>query len=715
MFPNWNNIFHQEDDDDRKNLNDFARSSESSIQGNFWDEDDYDFDGNLKTAIDARKDQDYTRRTVWSDASTYGQTSHSVSGSLSKSYKKWWNNAVDWVTGASDQDKKQKFFKRELTAVARAVNSVRNFGAEGKKEQSIEVVWADQGQRNNTMRNNEIYLSPNMVDESHTLQPTWTEDQRRDALIGEALTLLGMKRISDPKIIREIQDQTTRDRSQLSRLSELRGMEHLQAEYQEEASKVKNPDLLRILSCALWRAVEQDAARAGILKEYRGSRGYFAAVQAYYSAKSVFDDITVKIKKFFKPDLSDEEKRGISVHATRALMWNLSQSLNPASQVQFPYCDVGLVLDEAQDLIQQAIKATSTIDRYNLCYDAAHKISELEPPNNSEQPQDGDPEKEFGDLGVPTEILEQLDDGPEVDVPPPNGPVPNGPGISGRQDVDDVEDENIEGLTDASENCKIVDVPKDSSGLRLREIRAENQHLLASLKRKLEPCAERNVMEEHGLRSGRLSHNALWKVGTDLPDNDRVFHRTLQVGFSKEMTLVLLVDFSGSMSGTEISTAKRIGVLVSDALDLFPEVRFEIWGHEGHGGYNNIYRFNDLAGFVNQSTGGGTDEGGAYACVAKELLKTSKPADRKVLMALGDGATDRDKVLNSVTHAKRAGVETLDLLIGSEYHRSDAEYAYGKGNVILVGNDDKPLSDQILAIVQPWLVRTISKLQKQVI
>jgi uncharacterized protein with von Willebrand factor type A (vWA) domain len=187
------------------------------------------------------------------------------------------------------------------------------------------------------------------------------------------------------------------------------------------------------------------------------------------------------------------------------------------------------------------------------------------------------------------------------------------------------------------------------------------------------------------------------------------------------MTLVLLVDFSGSMNGLEIDTAKRVGVLINDAMQDFPQIRFEVWGHEGSGSYNNIYHFETMEAFADQRCGGGTDEGGAYACVAKHIIKTSNMNDRKVIMALGDGDTNREVVSNAVSLAKRGGVETLNMLIGNDSCLENSEAAYGKGNVIVIGNrgwrrsESNDLETEILQIVQPWLVRTITKLQKQAI
>jgi hypothetical protein len=95
--------------------------------------------------------------------------------------------------------------------------------------------------------------------------------------------------------------------------------------------------------------------------------------------------------------------------------------------------------------------------------------------------------------------------------------------------------------------------------------------------------------------------------------------------------------------------------------------------------------------------------------------------DRKVIMALGDGDTNREVVSNAVSLAKRGGVETLNMLIGNDSCLENSEAAYGKGNVIVIGNrgwrrsESNDLETEILQIVQPWLVRTITKLQKQAI
>lgn len=722
MFPVFDSSKNDRDDLKRN-----QSSAEWSMQGSFYDFDDYDEDGNLIDALDSYRYQDEARSRISRSTVDY---SRSASGSWFSGVRNWWSQNV--FGSLSEEKKEEKFLRQQLNTVGRAVNSVRNFGGANKTEQKIKVVFAKTGQRNNVMSNNELYLSPDPLIKTTTLKPDWDDDQRCDVVIGEALTLLGMKRISNPMILREITAQAKRDEQRIEQLSKLRGMENVDfTELREAEETFVDQDLLRMLTCVMWRSVEQDAARAGILKEYRGSLPFFAAVQAYYSSDQLRTQLEAAITRFAVDGLPPEMCAGISVQATRVLIWNLNHTYNHSMRIEIPDCELNIVLDQAQQVLEQAVQQIDTTERYNKCYEAAELIAKLEPPQPEQEqsmipPDMPDTPKGDGDQDTPA----PPPSGPRGVMPPEierlwdrdNGnqnqgfdPIENVSGKEGEVDVDDIPDEISDGLTEASEHCRIVK-RSDTDTYYLDQIRDENRLVLSALRRKLEPCSEMNVLPEHGLRSGRMSHNRLWKVGTNLIDNDRIFHRQLNIGETKQMKLVLLVDFSGSMSGREIWIAKRMGVLIHDALRDFPQVSFEIWGHEGSGNHNNIYSFDSVAAFTSQNTGGGTDEGGAYACVAKQMIKNSKPSDRKVLMALGDGDTNREVVSNAVTLARRGGVETLNLLIGGEYHRENSEAAYGKGCVILLGNErDLSLDDEILRYIQPWLLRTISKLQKQVV
>jgi hypothetical protein len=720
MFPNISEDFGH--DDDKRQLEQQAKSTDSFIyQDSFWDEDDYNDDGTLKSASDSYVDQEYTSWSV----QTYSSSTGSASASWTGRFKKW---GQDLLGSLSEEKKREKFFKRELSTITRAINSVRNFGSAGKTEQNIRVIWANSKQRNNIMDNSELYLSPDALDDKHTLRKEWSVDQRRDVVIGEAFTLLGMKRISNPNVAREITSQMIRDRERLESVSQLRGMSKDLPQLVNDDSEMVNDDLLRMLGCVMWRSVEQDAARAGILKDYRGTLPYFAAVQNYYSAPEIKEDIVNQIQHYLVDGLDDEERAGISIQVTRTLIWNMNHCYNTSEQVPIPMTtETGRVINESLGILKDAITKSDTAGRYNRCFDAALKVAALEPKQeqsgNGDDSSDEDGQGQQDGQGQPIQIpeeLQQIWDKLNGDQKTGFDEIENLSDVRGHQDTNDVDDEITEGLSEASSDCMIIPKKKGNDH-NLSSIRQQNRSLLHALRRKLEPCSERNVLAEHGLRSGKLSRNRLWKVGTELPDNDRIFHRNLQSGVSKQMTLVLLVDFSGSMNGLEINTAKRVGVLINDAMQDFPQIRFEVWGHEGSGSYNNIYHFETMEAFADQRCGGGTDEGGAYACVAKHIIKTSNMNDRKVIMALGDGDTNREVVSNAVSLAKRGGVETLNMLIGNDSCLENSEAAYGKGNVIVIGNrswrrsESNDLETEILQIVQPWLVRTITKLQKQAI
>ena len=84
MFPNISEDFGH--DDDKRQLEQQAKSTDSFIyQDSFWDEDDYNDDGTLKSASDAYVDQEYTSWSV----QTYSSSTGSASASWTGRFKKW--------------------------------------------------------------------------------------------------------------------------------------------------------------------------------------------------------------------------------------------------------------------------------------------------------------------------------------------------------------------------------------------------------------------------------------------------------------------------------------------------------------------------------------------------------------------------------------------------------------------------------------------------
>jgi len=248
----------------------------------------------------------------------------------------------------------------------------------------------------------------------------------------------------------------------------------------------------------------------------------------------------------------------------------------------------------------------------------------------------------------------------------------------------------------------------------------------------LEPNAKSMVLPEYGMRSGRVTGNSLWKVPTNLPDSDRVFHRKVSQGDSKEVTLAMLIDFSGSMSGASLQTTKRIALLLHDLLLSFPQVRLELYGHEVcH--QNTVMKFASIEELFAKPAGGGTNEGTALARTGLEFLRSSFRKDRKLLLVVGDGCSGYAEIEKSVTIMSRTGIELYDILIDGDM--KTATQLYGRGKVVGIYSylegygtsqemtdmlksagytketpQEVILEAQFLSILRPWLTKVLQQL-----
>ena len=167
----------------------------------------------------------------------------------------------------------------------------------------------------------------------------------------------------------------------------------------------------------------------------------------------------------------------------------------------------------------------------------------------------------------------------------------------------------------------------------LSEDRVKLQRSLRYLRQLVEPYAELISLPEYGLRSGRLSGNALWKVPTQLLDNDRVFHRNHVQGDTQNVSIALLMDYSGSMGGNSYCCQRQLAMLLHDLFSDFPMVDFHMYGHEAWH-TNRIYGLYSIETVYHKKPHGGTNEGTALARTASEFLASSPKKNRKILLTI---------------------------------------------------------------------------------
>lgn len=726
-----------------------------------YDNDLYNADGTLRQGSLFDDSYDYER--------TYSKTGAASS---------WWRNkfssTYDYPSYSygSNHDPMEALTRKlgkELKEISRTVNAVRNTLGAKNREKNLKVAWAgtQTGRRynhrassNNTTNQPTIYLSPDPLTSNDKIKPDWTEDQKRDALIGEALTLTSMKRTVQPVNVKKIQEVAAQDEV-------IRDLPLLERSEQEKTK-------LRVIAREIWKSMETYKAQAELLQDYRGCRAYFAAYLAFYSDKGYREKLAEELEG---DDIS-------SIKAAAALAWNVNHMNVPNEQLLPPEGEVEDVMLDAFDVVMEAVNYRSTFQRWEAAVQAAEILRQLD-----QDDEDKDDEKNGEELH--DEIKEWL-------YQPGNGnsenlfgdEIENVSGVQGKEEVEQDESMGYEdaqkSFQDASKNTTFYDdvsrelMMGDNAyryGLHtdlnvlahfseserkafydktlsfshpdprsrdwdevipwvLAHYREKNRRMLRILRDQLEPNARNMVLPEYGMRSGRVTGTALWKVPTSLPDNDRVFHRKIAQGETKQVTIGMLIDYSGSMNGASIQTTRRIALLIHDLLLHFPQVNMEFFGHEVSGYNNSVMRFRSIEEVFAKGIGGGTNEGTALARTGMEFLQSSYRKDRKLLLVIGDGCSGEHEIEKAVNIMSRTGIELYDILIDGNVER--ATQFYGRGKVVGVhsyfdprfGNPlpehtktllenagydhETPQEDilelQFLSILRPWLAKVLRQL-----
>lgn len=746
-----------------------------------YDDDDYDDDGNLKTSAaddwsgsfydDDGYYQGYGQTSMFDyDYESYSRTNGASSSWWRSKFKK--SDYRGYSSPNQDEDPNallNRKLSQELKEIARTVNAVRNTKGALNRERNLKVAWSGSSpnQRwgrnsyreraaNNISNSPTIHLSPDPLTDNSKIKPEWTEDQRRDALIGEALTLTSMKKTLQPTNVKKIMEYEVEDEV-------IRDLPLLERKEQEKAK-------LRMIARELWKSLETYKAQAEMLQEYRGSRNYFSAYLAFYSDKGYRDKVQEMMDSFAEEHLEDDvtdelgppssgkSKYKKSMVAAHALSWNVNHANINNDQVEPKTEEMEDVMIEAFDVLMDGVNLRSTFQRWEAAVQAAEILNTLDEDDDEEDDQKNG-EKITNTLGEGSNNK--------------NGNSDNlfGKGIENKSDVNgfvdckDLEDEKAseedvnKGLTDLSKGTSFTPLDK-ASLLRDKEEHRHWQHSEAGeaeeyfnkeweqvtkdiaedrlllqrslryLRQVVEPYAQMITLPEYGLRSGRLSGNALWKVPTQLLDNDRVFHRNHVQGETQDVSVALMMDYSGSMGGASYECQRRIALLLHELFSDFPMVDFHMYGHESW--YTNqVYGLTSIETTYYKKPNGGTNEGTALARTAQEFLAVSPKKNRKVILTMGDGHSNQEEIKKSVKMIRKAGIEVYDILIDGDIAAASESYGAGKAVVVAsnyyyrecssidfdnVGlTEDTPQEEliqaQVVSIIRPWLASIFSKMQ----
>lgn len=176
------------------------------------------------------------------------------------------------------------------------------------------------------------------------------------------------------------------------------------------------------------------------------------------------------------------------------------------------------------------------------------------------------------------------------------------------------------------------------------EIAAKNRGAIERVRSALSFQNHKRVGEEYGLRSGDLDEGNLHKLGYDC---DHIWSKKV-VAKLPDVAVAILVDQSGSMSGSKISEARALCIVLAEALRKIPGVRLYVYGHTANMSHSSRGSTDTFTVFEHY-TPGSTDltrlgcirahcnnyDGYAIKEVAKRLAED--PAKTKHMFVIADG------------------------------------------------------------------------------
>lgn len=201
------------------------------------------------------------------------------------------------------------------------------------------------------------------------------------------------------------------------------------------------------------------------------------------------------------------------------------------------------------------------------------------------------------------------------------------------------------------------------------------------------------------LRQGTLDDEELYRWGMK---DYRVYSERI-IEAKPDVFMGLLVDLSGSMSGSKLQTAQRLAQLFVWALHDQEGIETRVWGHTGDGSADasvDIYRLWERGdpmsrlGIIDTIDHRNNYDGHSVSYCVKQILE--QPHPQKVLIVLSDGLPSGQgyggergmRHMREVNQwARRNGCEVIQIAIDSAINPADQSAMYGEGNWLPYKND----------------------------
>ncbi len=585
---------------------------------------------------------DYGTKTVGQSVSSYW---------TSRVDDSWWYGNTWGRKKDDDQD-----FDGIIVSVRRSANIVTNAEKTGEEERELSVKWATSSNDRNTAKGKDVFLSPTVVDKTHSMRKDWTDDERTDVLIGEALVQSTMKHTIAPEV-------------------------------EDEMCKGSGTEIGR-LENEMWTISEHLFAETEVLKNYPGFKGYFAANREYYTGKSAKESFEESLNKEVDP-----------TKATVGLMWEL---LHPKDELKAPE-DVREFIGWSKNRL--AGESTSP-GRSKASQEIVRKAYEIWK-NKGDGQNPVDPKVSIADALIDGIGISETGRDEEIEITTAT-PVAACAKSESRKDAHHLP-HDLEGIDWFGGTIDYKVQPTPVGTATYEGLVKKFGPLIREVRNKLKIRAEEQKLIEHALKKGRIDEGSLYKLAFNNFDykDEKIFEQEEIISMPK-VAFGLLVDESGSMSGSDagsgqqkIHSARDVAIVLANACLDLDGVSFGVWGHTAdssyHGGHASdmaIHHYytpdhSHLSAMGRMKAFSNNLDGYAIAHTAKLMTRYYADCTARVLIHISDGHPAGDEYggyqamdhVGGVSKLCRAkGVKVIGIGVANAYSQSDGNKMYGPGN-----------------------------------
>ena len=676
---------------------------------------------------------DYADSIYDYDSATENKVTKSYQDYSSK-YKSGYSASSYWLQFSAKTDDKQQKLTDGLAFVCRSVNIIRHRYGKGD-EKSLVVQWANDITQINTHDNNIVYLNPSPLIETSS----FTENQRYDVIIGQALLSSVQKHLvsldcsffsnsllsidSNINIVCEGEElkvfSLDKDGKKTGVINFIDGrfdkegvqifQEHIVYGGNKDSFSAIDISALYLNGCVqVWRAIEQVIAETAISNEYRGSIAYLYSHRNYYNDAKYIKSLKDGLKIY---DEENAELLSIALAVHNVLNDNDRISLTDVHSFYQPVVDmISNILLTKPDCDSEARLSSSLHFGVVLSEYISKKKKEMEENKDTE----GKGKVGNSDMNRIVDLTKNgLTPSLVNTVCKKDSHCKQVAQIGGLEVGDEkaIRSMELDGLTNGFRDVDITEESwyksKESNFIKYTNYKNTYRQYIDMLRERLFVRTLDLSAPEFNMKSGNIDESSLWKLCDKEDENNAIFYQNNTPQKIEKCSINILFDNSGSMSANDrIEVCRQIGVIMNEAVKGIANIKLNFYSFTD----SKFYKFENAEDLVAMKEQGGTDEGGAMACVLREINNQrvsdlSEGIDgygKTFFLAIGDGQTDVDKVKKSLDFIKRDGVKFFHVGIDNAYDEKYGKSTYGKDSFSIIPTEN------LLYVMCNFLVKALT-------